>query len=140
MTRQEVERLFDRRLEAWKGRDPEALAADHTEDGILQTPLAGEMRGRAAIENFYRAFLSSFPDVTVEQLDLVVEGDRAVQVVKVSGTNSGGFMDLPPTGRRFAFTGVSVYALRGNQIDHEMRIYDFTRFLIEIGVLKAKPV
>lgn len=26
------------------------------------------------------------------------------------------------------------------QIAHEKRIYDFTGFLVEIGVLKAKPI
>jgi hypothetical protein len=30
--------------------------------------------------------------------------------------------------------------MRDGQIAHERRVYDFTGFLLEIGVLKAKPL
>jgi hypothetical protein len=30
--------------------------------------------------------------------------------------------------------------MRNGQIAYEKRIYDFTGFLLEIGVLKAKPI
>ena len=140
MTREETERFFDRRIDAWKRRDVEALTRDHAEDGVVDSPIGGEMRGRAAIENVYRAFLTSFPDATVEDPDLIVENDRAVQIVTFTRTNTGGFMNLPPTGKHFSFSAVLIFTMRDGQIVHEKRVYDFTRFLIEIGVLKAKPV
>jgi steroid delta-isomerase-like uncharacterized protein len=98
------------------------------------------VKGRAAIENVYRGFLTSFPDITMENSELVIEDGRVVQVVRISGTNKGGFMGLPPTGKRFSFPVVLIYTLRDGQITHERRIYDFTGFLMEIGVLKLKPV
>ena len=44
-----------------------------------------------------------------------------------------------------AFTGfklrtVMIFELRAGKIVHEQRIYDFTGMLIQLGVLKAKPV
>ena len=139
MTREEIARLFDRRLDALKRRDVDAIACDYAEDAVLDSPV-GNARGRAGIETLHRAWFSSFPDLAFERSDLIIGDDRAAVVFTVSGTNTGGFMDLPPTGKRFSFTAVTLCTLRDGQIVHETRVYDFTRFLIEIGVLKAKPV
>jgi len=140
MTREETQRFFDRRLDAWKRHDVEALTLDHAEGCVLESPLAGHVAGRAAIENVYRGFLASFPDFAVQHSELIVEGGRVVQMVTMSGTNTGGFMGLPPTGKHFSFPAVLIFTLRDGRIVRERRIYDFTRFLMEIGVLKAKPL
>ena len=139
MTRDEVQQFFDRRADAWRRRDVAALTRDHAEHCVLESPLAGEVRGRAAIENVYRGFLASFPDVAFDNVDLIVEGLRVVQIATMSGTNTGGFMGLPPTGKQFRFPLVAVFTLEDGLIVDERRIYDFTGMLTQIGVLKAKP-
>jgi steroid delta-isomerase-like uncharacterized protein len=140
MTRDETQQFFDRRIEVWRQRDLDALGQLHTDDCVLESPIAGTVTGRAAIENVYRAFFTGFPDVTLENPALIVDGDRVVQTVTFSGTNTGGFMGMAPTGKRFSFAAVLICTLRDGQIAHEKRIYDFTGFLLEIGVLKAKPI
>ncbi len=139
MTRTEAQQFFNRRWELWRGRDVEALGLLHTEDCALDSPIAGHVAGRAAVENVYRRFWTSFPDVMIDDRDLIVEGDRAVQLVTFSGTNTGGFMGMPPTSRRFTFPAVIICTFRDGRIAHEQRVYDFAGFLMEIGVLKAKP-
>jgi steroid delta-isomerase-like uncharacterized protein len=140
MTRDETQQFFDRRVEAWRRRDVDVLMRAHAEDCVLESPLAGRVTGRAAIENVYRAFVTSFPDLTIDNPELVVDGDRVVQTVVFSGTNTGGFMSMAPTGKHFRFAAVLICTMRDGQIAHEKRIYDFTGFLLEIGVLKAKPI
>ena len=49
-------------------------------------------------------------------------------------------MGLPPTGKQFRFNGAFIFTLENGQIAHERRIYDFTGMLVQIGVLKAKPL
>ena len=140
MTPEQVREFFDRRADAWKRRDVDALVRSHTTDCVLESPLAGKVTGRPAIEKVYRSFIASFPDVTVDNPELVVDGDRVVQIVTFSGTNTGGFMGMAPTGKRFSFAAVLLCTMRDGQIAHERRIYDFTGFLLEIGALKAKPI
>ena len=140
MTRTEAEHFFNRRIDAWRQRDLDALGQFHTDDSVLESPIAGTVTGRAAIENVYRAFATSFPDFAIGNPALIVDGDRIVQTVTFSGTNTGGFMGMAPTGKRFAFDAVLICTMRDGRIAHEKRIYDFTGFLLEIGVLKAKPV
>jgi predicted ester cyclase len=74
-----------------------------------------------------------------KQEELVIEGDRAAEVTSAAGTDTGGFLGLPATGRPFHLPMVILYTFDGPTIVHERRIYDFTGMLVQIGVLKAKP-
>jgi steroid delta-isomerase-like uncharacterized protein len=139
MTRPEILALIERRQNATNRRDVEALTALHTEDGIVESLMAGTVQGRAAIGEIYRAWIAAFPDVTATVEEVVIDGDRAVVVSTMSGTNRGGFLDLPPSNRPFRLAIVQIYTFRDGRIAHERRIYDFTGLLVQIGVLKARP-
>lgn len=141
MNKQDVVALFERRQQTWDRRDAAALAADHTEDGVVESPLAGGMaRGREAIEKLYHTYMSAFGDMKLEQEELLIDGDRVALLARVSGTDTGGFMGMPPTGRQVRFPTVFFFELRDGRIARERRIYDFTGVLVQVGLLKAKPV
>lgn len=140
MTRQEIRSLFTRRQEAWDRHDAAALAADHAEDGQVESPLAGGTAcGREAVEKLYTTYLHAFPDLHVEEDELLIDGDRVVLVGRVSGTDTGGFMGMPPTGRTVSVPIVFFYEMRDGVIVRERRVYDFTGVLVQVGLLKAKP-
>ena len=101
--------------------------------------LQGKVTGHAAIANVYRGFLASFPDLSVDLPELVVEDGHVVQLVTFSSTNTGGFMGVPATGKKFAFAAALICAMRDGRIAHERRIYDFTGFLVEIESSKQSP-
>ncbi|HEY6361183.1 MAG TPA: ester cyclase [Vicinamibacterales bacterium] len=139
MTREELIAMFDRRRAAMADHDARALAADHAEESVLESPMAGTVRGRDVIEQVGRAFFAAFPDITSERDALIIDGDRVVEVETLRGTDTGGFMGMPPTQKAFAFPLVRLYTVRDGEIVHERRIYDFTGLLIQLGMLKAKP-
>jgi len=139
MTRDEITALFARREADWRNRNAAALAADHAADGIVVSPTGGVLEGRAEIERIYRLWFNAFPDLAMARTDLAIDGDLAILLVDISGTHTGDFFGLGPTGRRLQVTGALVYRLKDGLIQHERRILDFTGVLIQIGVLKAKP-
>jgi predicted ester cyclase len=63
-----------------------------------------------------------------------------VQMATMSGTDTGGFMGLPATGKGFCFPIALMFTFRDGLIARERRVYDYTGMLIQIGLLKAKPV
>ena len=141
MSRDEITAFFARRHDAWNRRDAGALAADYAESGIVESPLAGgRASGREAIERLYATYFVAFPDLKLEQDQLLIDGDSAALVGRVSGTDTGGFMGMPPSGRRVSVPVVFIYQLGDGRIMHEHRIYDFTGMLVQVGLLKAKPV
>src|SRR5436190_22590276 len=111
MTREEIAAFFVRRQEAVERRDADALAALHTEDCIVESLMAGTVTGRAAIAGVYQAWFKAFPDVIMTADDLIIDGNRAVLVNSVMGTDTGGFMGLPPTGRPFKLSLIHLYVL-----------------------------
>ena len=141
MTRQDVEDLFARRQQALDRRDAAALASMHSEDGVIESPVAGgTVHGRNAIEEVYRAWFAGFPDAAFVADEPLIDGHRVAQRLIITGTDTGGFLGLPATGKAFRMPLVGLFDLANREIVHERRIYDFTGLLIQIGVLKAKPV
>jgi steroid delta-isomerase-like uncharacterized protein len=140
MTRPDVEAVFKRYEEAMRGHDLEALPSLYAADAVVDSPTAGRsVTGRDAIVEITRTWFTGFPDVDFRTQDLIVEGDRVVGIIATSGTDTGGFLGLPPTGKPFRVPMVVVFTIRDGQIWREQRIYDFTGLLMQIGVLKAKP-
>ena len=139
MTRQEIVDLFERLQTGMNRGDVDALASLHADDSVVESLFAGTVRGRPAIRDVYRAWFAAFPDVVSTVDDLIIDGDRAMLAVTMTGTDMGGFMGLPPTGKPFRLPIVRIYTIKDGCIRHERRIYDFTGLLVQIGVLKAKP-
>ena len=71
--------------------------------------------------------------------DLVIDGDRIASSFQLSGTHSGEFLGVQPTGKKIKIQGVSLITIDDTKIAHERRIYDFTGYLVKTGVLKVKP-
>ena len=139
MTRKEIIKFFARRDEVWQRHDAAALAADHTEDGAVDSPFYGKVEGRSALLNIYNQWFSSFPDAQYSTEHLLVDGHKAVQFIKMSGTQQGDFCGLAPTGKRFEMRCAFMFSFADDKIAHEIRVYDFTGILVQLGVLKAKP-
>jgi steroid delta-isomerase-like uncharacterized protein len=140
MTREEIAALVERRQHAMSRLDAAVLAGFHADDGVLESPFAGGIaRGREAIEKVYAEFFRAFTTVTIRQEDVLIDGDRAVLLLRLDGVDRGGLMGMPPTGRSFSVPLVSLCEFRDGFIARERRIYDFTGLLIQVGAIKAKP-
>jgi steroid delta-isomerase-like uncharacterized protein len=140
MTRQQTEDLFARREHAQCSHDVDGVSALYAADAVVESPTAGgTVQGRSAIAEITRAWFVGFPDVVFATDFLVIDGDHVVWVGESRGTDTGGFLGLPPTGKPFSLSMVSLCTMNDGLIVHERRIYDFTGLLMQIGVLKAKP-
>jgi steroid delta-isomerase-like uncharacterized protein len=139
MTNDEIRAFFAAQAHHWHGRDAEALAAGHTPDGTIVSPIFRTVKGEREIAASYRALFDIFPDWDLRAEDLLIDGTRVAEPFSVTATHEGEFMGLPGTGRRFSIQGVRMFEMRDGRIAHERRYYDFTGLLIQLGVLRSKP-
>lgn len=139
MTRAQIEALFARRQDDYDNLDAASLAGDYTDDAVIESPITGR-HGTAEAANNIDAVFRAFLDLTVTTDRLIVDGGHVAQVLTMEGTNIGGLFGLPPSGKSFKVPAVFLFDLRDGKIAHERRIYDFTGLLVQVGVLKAKPV
>jgi len=80
-------------------------------------------------------FRVSFPDMHMEVIDLIAEGDHVVGRLTCSGTHVGEWLGHPPTGRRFeAIDEVSIFRLREGRIVDAWGIEDTLGRLEQLGL------
>ena len=133
MTAEEIKAFFATLERAYNDHDVEAIASHYAEDCVVESPIAGVVAGRRAIERVTRVLLEAFPDLRVETDELLIVGDRVVQTGTSSGTDTGGFVGLPPTGRPFRIGVVFLFTVRDHRIIRERRTYDFSGFLLQLA-------
>src|SRR5262245_47994134 len=111
VTRDQIVELLARRIAAWNAHDTASLAAMHAPDGTVASPTGGALEGRDEIARVYRKWISAFPDMTIREEAVLIDGNRAVQVLSLSGTHAGEFFGLAATGRHFEVLGASVMTM-----------------------------
>jgi hypothetical protein len=73
----------------------------------------------AATRRWITPFRAAFPDLRMEVVDLIAEGDQVVGRFACSGTHQGTWRGHPPTGRRFERVAeVSIFRLHQGRIVH----------------------
>jgi len=137
--RAELQALADRFIAAWKRRDPVALAEFHAVNGIAESPMYATRRGRQSIEEAYRAFMTSFPDMTSDVDTILIDPPRVALFATVNATHVNEFFGLPGTNRRIEFRVARLFEIEDGLIVRDRRIYDFTGILLQVGLLRAKP-
>lgn len=140
MARKKIDALVADWLEDWQRRDPVVLASAFAEDAVYTSMLAGAVHGRSEIEALYRSWFTAFPQMEFIVESRLIAGDNAAIHWSQKGTHSGEFCGLPGSGRIFVLPGAFFMAYRNGKIISMRSIYDFTGLLLQLGILKAKPV
>jgi predicted ester cyclase len=105
-------------------------------DGLL-TPkiMAGVPSGIEGAKTAHRIMLAGFPDYQTVIDDLFAEGDKVAARITMSGTNTGAFMGIPPTGKFITFTGIYIARIDGGKIVEHWGEEDGVSLLAQLGAL-----
>jgi steroid delta-isomerase-like uncharacterized protein len=140
MTREEVLALCRQWQDAQERHDIDALAALYSPTVEIDSPWAGHGTGREDLIKPFEGFFRAFPDAVFTFEPPLVDGHRATVSVEIAAKHVGTFMGLPPTGKSINFRIVFLLEVQDGHIVRDRRIYDFTGLMVQVGVLKAKPV
>jgi len=132
MTTEEIRAFFARRGDALARHDAAALAAGYAEDCIVESPIAGTLKGRAAVEKVPDLFTTAFSDLVMAGNELLAAEDQAVVTTTFHGTDTGGWLGQAPTGKRVTFFVVFFYTFHNGQIIHERRVYDLHGLMLQL--------
>ena len=88
-----------------------------------------------AAKRWIAPFRASFPDMRMDVVDLIAEGDKVVGRFTCSGTHLGDWLGHAPTGRRFeAVDEVYIFRLREGRIVQAWGIEDTLGRLEQLGL------
>ncbi len=82
-------------------------------------------------------YLRAFPDADITIEDQLVEGDRVVTRWTGRGTQTGEFMEMPPSGKKVAVPGVQIDRFSGGKIVEEWTLFDQLGMLQQLGAVPA---
>jgi len=102
-------------LAAFNDRDKERLA-EHLADDVVEHGIHEELRGVDEIGDFLDRHFDIFPDYSGTTDAMVADGDTVTVRYTVSGTHSGEYLDVEPTGNTAEWSGIAMYELDDGQI------------------------
>jgi steroid delta-isomerase-like uncharacterized protein len=94
-----------------------------------------DCHGAAEIRAYFDATFAAIPDLVVETLALVEQGDEVFVRWRLSGTQQGKLQGLEGSGRRIRLDGVDHFTLRDGKIASNFVIFDQTQWGRQIGLV-----
>jgi predicted ester cyclase len=92
----------------------------------------------AAARDWIAPFRASFPDVRMDTVELIAEGDVVIGRFTCTATHTGTWLGHPPTGRRFSgIAEVNRYRIRDGRIADTWTLEDNLERLRQLGLLPA---
>ena len=89
----------------------------------------------AGVRRWIAPFRASFPDLHMEVVELIAEGDAVVGRFRCSATHLGEWLGHAPTGRRFERVDeVSIFRFRDGRIVHAWSLEDTLSRLRQLGL------
>ena len=100
-----------------------AADAIFTSEVQFHYPL-GDLSGIDAIKNYIAAVREAFPDAHFTVADLFGERERIAARWSLTGTQTGGFRDKLPTGKRVAMPGNTIFSVMDGRIGEMWVAFD----------------
>jgi len=107
------------------------------EDYLEHDPFPGQGNGLADLKARVAGFHAAFNPLQFAIEDVVAEGDKVVVRWKNAGTDSGGFMGMPPTGKQFGIAGIDIHVVRDRRMVEHWHVVDLLSQMQQLGLVPS---
>ena len=126
-----IKRFID---EYQTGNDQQVLLDTVAEQMVNRTPMfPNAPGGPAEVKTIFDMFHSAFDGFAVEVLDQLAEGDKVMTYKVFSGTHTGDFMGIAPTGANVRFDVMDIVRIADGQIVEHWGMVDQAGLLRQLG-------
>lgn len=95
----------------------------------------GKPFGPADIRATFEWLRTGFPDLRVEILDIIGEGDRVMARIRMFGTQSGNFGKVHATHGACDYEHIHIFRLAGGKIVEHWAVRDDLKAMLQLGVV-----
>jgi len=142
-TQQEARAVVERGDKAFNAHDTEAIARDTAPDGELTAPGDIRLKGSQAIKEYYRTWISAFPDARAEIKSMFTQGNHVVVEGVFTGTHDGTLKtpmgDVPATGRKIRGDYMQLFEVDRGLVKKIRLLYDQVQLMTQLGMAPAPP-
>jgi steroid delta-isomerase-like uncharacterized protein len=105
------------------------------EDFVDRYPAPGETPNKEGFKQFLSGTHKSFPDWRWSLEDILAEGDKVAYRFTMHGTDKGGYIGLPPTGKKVSFAGIGILRFANGKVLERWTIADSMTLLHQLGLV-----
>jgi len=127
-----VHRWFE---EVWNKKSEAAVDEMLAADGVGHGLSGGPIRGPEAFKAYQRQLIEAFPDLRVEVIDTVVEGDKIAARCRVTGVHQGNSLGIMATNSPVDFTGMLILRVQDGKIVEAWNEFNFMEMYKQVGAL-----
>jgi len=95
-----------------------------------------QLRGPGEFIDTVKNLREAFPDLHYEEHEIISQDNRVVFIGNVTGTHTGNFFFVPPTGNKISYEAVHTIGDDRKIIEHRA-IRDDLKFMMQLGLVKA---
>jgi steroid delta-isomerase-like uncharacterized protein len=116
MSTEENKEIVRRYQEAYNTANFDALDEVVASDVLTPNMISSVPRGLEGAKLVHQKTLLGMPDYHTEIEDLIAEGDKVVARVTLTGTHTGDFYGIPPTGRHIHLSAIYIVRIADGKI------------------------
>jgi steroid delta-isomerase-like uncharacterized protein len=119
-----IERVFE-------ANDPTAMDDLATDDFTPHT--YGPMPpGREPMRHAQARVHAALSEVEFRIDDVIAEGDEVAVRLTASGTQTGSFMGMPPSGRRYTIPEIHIFRIRDGKVSEHWHAFDSAALIAQL--------
>ncbi|HEU0115028.1 MAG TPA: ester cyclase [Thermomicrobiales bacterium] len=123
----------------YAAKDPTLLASYLSPDIVHHAGAFPDAHGPAAVEQIFANVFAGFPDAQGTVDFVVVDAPYAAASWHVTGTNSGEFQGMAPTGRPATWHGLDIYRFECGKVVESWTELDQIGRMQQLGLLPMPP-
>jgi steroid delta-isomerase-like uncharacterized protein len=128
-----LRRRFDE--EIVNGHNIDAIDNWFADDFVDHVEIPGMPPGIEGVKARHAALFGAMPDIHITVEDVIAEGDTTAARFTITGTNSGEFFGIPPTGKAVTVTGMDFMRFRDAKIIEHWGEMDMLGLMQQLGII-----
>ena len=130
----ELQAIWDNNNQLWNGGDVDIVDAFYAEGCVRHNADMGDSEGPEGVKGFVKWVYTAYPDFKVSFDKRFELKDRIIAHWSATGTNDGPLNeDMPPTGKKVAFTGLAMSVIENGKITEEWVYYNQLPLYFQMG-------
>ena len=94
-----------------------------------------QLQGLESLKQFESMIYNASADWKETIEDIIAEGNKVWVRYKITGTHTGEFYGLPPTGKSITFSSISIYRIADGKLVEGWTVSDDLNLLTQLGVI-----
>lgn len=104
-------------------------------DFIDRSAAPGAPQGVAPVKQEMQGFVTAFPDLKIVNDKVIAKGDYVTVISTGTGTNTGPFMGMAPTGKWTKIGAIDVWLVRDGKLAEAWHVEQLLQLMMQLGVM-----